>query len=255
MIASGAFYRHSMRATTSTARARNHPRRCALVIVCICVMGIFTGCQRHAKDDGPEPKSLKAAVADSTPIQDWRGLVEDVRRNRLSRIESELLLGDEELDELAGMTSLKEIELPNANVSDRAAESIASLLSLEVLVLGNTTISDLGLERFARLQSLRTLNLNESLATDRGLERLAALPRLALLRLGTSKISDDGLVAAGRMTSLRFLILQNARITGRGFKHLYSLKNLESLYLNGNPLTDEYVEGLRRSLPELHPDW
>ena len=255
MIASAAFYWHSTRATTSTARVLNHPARCAFVIVSMCASGALAGCQRRPMDGEPDSKSLKAAVAVATPKQDWQALVEDVRQNRLPRIESELVLGDEELDELRGITSLKEIELPNANVSDRAADSIGSVPSLEVLVLGNTAITDLGLEKLAALQSLRTLNLNESRATDGGLEHLATLPRLALLRLGTSEITDEGLVAAGRMTSLRFLILQNARITGRGFKHVYGLKDLESLYLKGNPLSDEYVEGLRRALPELHPDW
>jgi hypothetical protein len=233
--------------------AKDLEPKCGLLA--FCVFAFVVGCERGSTlKQLPSSGSVGAHSAE-TYRQHWDKLVEQARREKWTRIETDLPIGEAELTSLTGMTNLRELALPKAAASDQSLDAIASLSSLEVLILGDTTISDDGLAKLGRLHSLRDLNLNECRVTDRGLAQLAELPLLELLRLGKSEITDDGLASAGRISTLRFLILQNARITGRGFKHLHGLKHLESLYLQGNPLTGEGVADLRRALPNLHPDW
>jgi hypothetical protein len=226
-----------------------------LIVLVLCAVGFFTGCGQTF-DPSPLPSNgASEAASAQSHRREWASLVEKTRGEKLSRIESDLPIGDAELAALTDLTHLREIVLPHAKASDKALDAVASLVGVEVLVFGDTTITDDGLAKLSRLQRLRDLNLNQSRITDRGLAYLVDLPRLQLLRIGKSDITDDGLALAGRIRTLRFLILQNAHITGRGFQYLHGLKKLESLYLAGNPLTGEGVAELRLALPGLHPDW
>ncbi len=227
----------------------------AAVLACASAVIVFAGCgQARSTDSVEAPRQSDPEPADQIARAQWNAEVEQVRRERLDSIESDLPLRDDEVAMLADLLALKKVVLPNARVSDNAAIALSGLISLEELVLGETTISDRGLARLGSLP-LRVLNLKSCLVTDRGLDELGMRTKLELLRFGRSEITDEGLAAIGRFSSLRYLILQNARITGRGLPRLGGLRDLESLYLHGNPLTGEGVDELRRTHPKLHPDW
>ncbi|MHC4398593.1 MAG: hypothetical protein ACYTG0_02830 [Planctomycetota bacterium] len=75
------------------------------------------------------------------------------------------------------------------------------------------------------------------------------LKQLESLLLENTPIDDAGLVHLSGLANLRCLYLTGTNVEGSGLVHLKGLKNLELVDLAFTPVKMEYVEELRRSLP------
>ena len=142
---------------------------------------------------------------------------------------------DAQLKELAGLKSLRCLDLNNTNVTDAVLKVLAGLKSLQSLDLTGTKLTDAGLKELARLKNLRSLNLQDTQVTGVGLKELAGLESLQTLGLGYTKVADAEL------------------------KVLAGLKSLQTLYLEGTPGDRCGAEGASRAEaenigPSFRPD-
>ncbi len=144
--------------------------------------------------------------------------------------------------------------LPGARrVDDAGLAHLDSLHSLEFLNLRSTRVTDSGLDHVARLHRLQWLSLAHTSVSDAGLASLAKLPALQVLDLrGAHHVSDAGLAhVAGHRKLAELDLSDNPRITNSGLDSLREMTSLRILSLDRTAVTDQGVDRLQRSLPNL----
>ncbi|GDY10073.1 hypothetical protein LBMAG52_35590 [Planctomycetia bacterium] len=97
--------------------------------------------------------------------------------------------GDDELQHLAPLTSLRELHLAATRVTDRGMPHVAQLTNLERLFLAKCDVGDSGLSHVANLSRLRAINLYGTKLTSAGLQHLTQLNDLRLLSVTDIKLS------------------------------------------------------------------
>jgi hypothetical protein len=157
-----------------------------------------------------------------------------------------------DLDSLATLTKLRELNLYETGVTDADLQRLRGMPALQVLTLsGNTKITDAGLECVQGLHGLRALHLNQTRVTDTGLARLRGLSYLKEVSLFGTPITDEGLAHLSHLKDLEKLYLGEQPITDQGLAYLHGLRNLRVLYLFHTRVTTAGVEELRRLRPQL----
>jgi internalin A len=94
------------------------------------------------------------------------------------------------------------ISVEFTKVTDAGLKEVAGLKSLKTLNLAGTQVTDVGLKELAGLQRLATLNLSHTQVTDAGLKALVAVKNLHRLDLTGTQVTDEG--AAELRKSLRY---------------------------------------------------
>lgn len=180
---------------------------------------------------------------------------------------------DKGMLQLQGLTSLEELLLRDALISDSGLASIASLENLKALDLSGTAlpllkllpklrelsvggqqrtdsglwsvnVSDFNLGNIADLSELKVLDLSGTGISDRGVAQLAQLKKLESLDLSRTKTTSKGVAALAGILSLRYLKLgQSTNIDDSVFIACQKLKNLEVLELQETKIT---FEGLKK---------
>jgi hypothetical protein len=199
----------------------------------------------------PTPEALTAAGA--TVKTDAAGAVVELRFRgpavdpallatlpQLPALESVVLAGseagDEALEPLGRITTLKNLDLRDCRVTNAGLAHLVNLKSLAALRLsgksGRTTIDDAGMEQVAKLGSLRALMLDFLWISEVGLEKLTPLSGLEDLTLAQTLVGDDALPAIARFPKLRRLRLAKTTITAAGLPPLAHLANLADLDLS-----------------------
>ncbi|MDA1052157.1 MAG: DUF1501 domain-containing protein [Planctomycetota bacterium] len=97
--------------------------------------------------------------------------------------------GDEELQHLGPLTTLRELHLAATRVTDRGMAHVGELANLERVYLAKCEVSDAGLAHLARLIRLRAINLYGTKLTSAGLEHLSGLEQLRLLSVTDVKLN------------------------------------------------------------------
>ena len=136
-------------------------------------------------------------------------------------------LSDRDLENLASLKDLEELNLYKSNISDLTP--ISGLKKLRTLDIGNTDVTDL--TPLADLSELEVLSLFGCDVKD--ISPLAKLPALANLDLGNTSIPDLSPLLA--IKSLRSLSLAEAEVD---YTNLAELTQLESLNLMSLPIDD-----------------
>ena len=103
-------------------------------------------------------------------------------------------VGDAELHEIASITSLRVLNLPNGEFTDVAIKELARLPQLELLRFRSPHVTDRGLETIAMFPALRFLHLIEVPITDEGLRHLEGCEQLESLYLDGCGCTDDGIL-------------------------------------------------------------
>jgi hypothetical protein len=101
-------------------------------------------------------------------------------------------VGDEWLEKLAGLSTLKCLYLP-VRISNRGLDRLRRLPALEELYLGYSCITDKAIVRIAQSPRLRLLNLAYTRISDKCLMQLTTLRGLEELDVRGTDISDEGL--------------------------------------------------------------
>lgn len=217
------------------------PRRAAVALL-LCAAAA-PGC-----GNAPQPPAARGASAEEI----LAAHVEAVRTGRADAIQLDVPVTDDQLEQLAGLTGLKRLELSASQrgITDAGVARLAGLTDLEVLVLREAPLTDAGLESLQGLTRLKRLDATGTQLTDAGMARLAvAFPQLESLRIGGRHISDAGIAKLAALKHLRFLILVDTPVTDAVLPDIDGMQTLESFYLLGeHQVTDEGRAALRRDL-------
>src|SRR6266850_1441364 len=144
-----------------------------------------------------------------------------------------------------------DVSLARTWATDADIERIAGLESLKRLDLSLTYISDRGAERLKALDQLEDLNLFAAeFITDAALAFLRGNRQLKTLNLRGTDVTDTSLAYVAELTNLRSLDISFTQITDVGLEHLASLPQLEELNLGGNKISGVGLHVLKL-LPKL----
>ena len=148
------------------------------------------------------------------------------------------------LRHVAGMTSLRKLELPSRPVSDADLARLANLTGLEWLQ-GHSCrkVTDAGLMHLRGLTRLKTLALVPAPITSKGLTALRDMTQLESLYLPFSAVAD--LAPVGHLAGLARLNLTGAPIDDAGLAPIATMTRMESVTLSKTRVTDAGLEHLR----------
>lgn len=140
---------------------------------------------------------------------------------------------DGDLQQLAGLEKLRELEVGSSNEFTGAGLAhLAAAKHLEVLRIGGRGVGKGGsLEPLRQFTWLRELEFRGFSVDDEALAAIAALKELEIIGL-PEEITDAGLAHLAGLTRLRRLDLSNGAITDAGLLHLANLDALEELILS-----------------------
>ncbi|HVW87648.1 MAG TPA: hypothetical protein VHB50_23335 [Bryobacteraceae bacterium] len=152
-------------------------------------------------------------------------------------------IGDEGASAIRNWKRLTRLNLRGTKITDATLEMLAGVTSLRSLDIGYAQLTDVGLNNLTSLTNLRELSMGGNKLTDNGLEFLRQLPQIAYLDLaGTQRtdsglwsitISDPGLEAIASVSDLRELHIGGTALSANGLKKLAALSKLERLSLQG----------------------
>jgi Leucine-rich repeat (LRR) protein len=150
-------------------------------------------------------------------------------------------------------TELETLGLEFTNVTDASLKELEGAPNLKALYLGGVTgITDAGLVYLSKCPNLdRLVMWGISNITNVGLKHISVLTKMKRLNLRGAQITDDGLKELQGMTDLRVLFLWDTAITDAGLEHLKVFKKLETLILNNTKTTDAGIAELKKAIPKL----
>ncbi|XP_010313816.1 uncharacterized protein [Solanum lycopersicum] len=151
---------------------------------------------------------------------------------------------DSDMQPLAGIASLKDLEIVCLYITDYGVSYLRGLNKLLVLNIEGSHVTTSCLDTISELPSLQSLNLNRCCLRDDGCEKFSELSELKVLNLGFNHITDECLVHLKGLTKLEGLDFDSCRITDDGLAHLSGLKNLEDLNLKFTLVTDDGLKML-----------
>lgn len=138
-------------------------------------------------------------------------------------------IGDEQVEQLKGMTGLRLLDVSGTRVTDSGLLHLLDLGQLDHLSLWDTSVSDEGMRLVGHMRGLRHLGL------------------------GNTRVTDSGLVHLRHLDNLRILQLWGTRISGPGLEHLHGLRRLQILSLPRR-VSGRHRRRLRAALPDLVVD-
>ncbi|QEH32728.1 Leucine Rich repeats (2 copies) [Aquisphaera giovannonii] len=175
-------------------------------------------------------------------------LASQTRLERLSLTDFDGALTDEGLAGLAGLTSMRYLEIVSPEVSDDGLRHLTGLVHLEDARLYLDRVTDAGLASLAGWRKLVRLRLGRSTRVlGPGLRHLAGLRCLRELDLMRLPVDDDSLVHLAGLVELEDLNLRETRAIGPGFAALSGLANLRRLDCRWSGVTDQampHIAGL-----------
>ena len=143
-------------------------------------------------------------------------------------------VADGDLDHIAGINSLKRLDLSLTRITDLGIERLRPLTGIEELNLyACEHISDTSLAHLRHWKNLRRLNLRGTDITDTGLAYVASHHHLEALDISVTQVTDNGMEHLAELTELRELTLGANKITALGLHVLQLLPNLKKLSLSG----------------------
>lgn len=158
-------------------------------------------------------------------------------------------VNDEWLVEIAKLSNLTGLGVPEASVTNEGLAALRSL-KLEVLNLHNCrNVSSAGVTNLQELQLLTDLNLYGTSVEGSDLLQLQKFPRLSMLWIGNTNISETDLAGLSELKRLRILEATDLGITDRGLVHFEKCNQLASVDLSRNAVTVEGLRKLQESLP------
>jgi hypothetical protein len=135
-------------------------------------------------------------------------------------------LSESALDCLQGLSSIKDIQFSQTNVTDEGLAQLKTLPNLEVLELDGTGVTNAGLKNLKNFPALECLRLVDSQVTESGLADLQRFTRIKVLFLCGAQVIDEHLAGLKSLESLEALVLLDTSVTGPGLVNLRGLNKL-----------------------------
>jgi len=171
---------------------------------------------RVRRDEG---ESLQLSHVSEIPAQPFRVSAVLFRKHNA--------LGHDDLERLAGLADLHQLDLTSSNVTDG------------------------GLRHIARHKQLRELALSRTKITDDGLQYLREMHELRVLLLYRTSVSDTGLAHLRNCKSLRLVELKHTQVTDAGVQLLIGLPKLEELVVDDTRVTREGIARIQKAFPRV----
>jgi len=203
-----------------------------------------------------EDLELNNVAVTDRGIAELRSLAK-LRKLRIS-IRSPPLRGkitDKSLSLFASLTSLEDLAVSDATISEKALEACLKQLSeLKSLSVTRTSLTSSWLGALADCKHLSSLTLAVMPAGDSGLEALERVDNLTFLSLCSMDISAAGFAAVGKLKNLRQLSLAYTNVNDVALQELAGLTMLEELDLDRTRITGSGLAGIKNMgvLRELH---
>ena len=141
---------------------------------------------------------------------------------------------DADVEKLAGLKTLKKLDLSLTYVSDAGAQAIGGLTQLEELNLFTAEfITDAAIAFLRSNTNLRVLNLRGTDVTDTSLEYVSQLGNLRSLDISFTQIGDVGMEHLAPLSRLEELNVGGTKISGAALHVLKYLPNLKRLSFYG----------------------
>lgn len=138
------------------------------------------------------------------------------------------------VERLAGIKTLRKLDLSFTYVTDRGMEQLRNLPALEELILETAEfITDASIAHLRGNKNLRTLVLRGTDITDVALPYIAEMTGLRKLDLSQTMLGDGGLESLPSLTQLEEADFGGSRITGINLNMLKLLPRLRKLGLSG----------------------
>ena len=137
---------------------------------------------------------------------------------------------------LSGLTNLTTVYLNRTRVA--SLEPLRACTAIDSLGLAGTEIDDRGLATVAGFRKLKRLGLVDTRVTDLGLRHLTGLNMLIELDLEGCRISDEGLKSLSAMTRMSTLGLGRTGIGDAGLDRIKHMKQITFLFLNDTKVSD-----------------
>src|SRR5262249_19006449 len=147
--------------------------------------------------------------------------------------------------------AIGDVSVARTWANDTDVARVAGLRTIKRLDLSLTYVSDAGAERLKALDGLEELNLFAAeFITDAAMAFLRGNRRLEALNLRGTDVTDTSLAYIAELSSLKSLDISFTQITDVGLEHLASLAGLEELTLGGNKISGASLHVLKL-LPKL----
>lgn len=143
---------------------------------------------------------------------------------------------------------LSGLHAEHSPIGDADLRNLVGMTSLRYLDLTGTRVTDAGLVHLLGCRDLETLVLWDTAVTDDALALLARFPNLCHLGLGNTRVSDSGLRHLGSLRRLRLLQLSGTAVEGPGLRHLHGLPELVTVALPWK-VRGRHRRSLRNALP------
>ncbi len=199
-------------------------------------------------------RGLTSLHIDAQGVTD-AALVHVAHLTQLERLKLGAISSDAAFEQLAKLTSLKQLEAHVHNASEAGWECLENLVGLESLRILGSGVDDGAMIHIGRLAALKSLDIQNSRVTDEGLSHMAKLLNLEHLSLYRSPFTADGLRSLGSLKRLNWLSLGG--ITDMGTSGLESLAlspSIEIMNLSNDfrvaTITEDQV-GRLAALPKL----
>src|ERR1019366_7363583 len=122
---------------------------------------------------------------------------------------------------IAGMQSLRELNLNYCRFTDKGLVQLSSLSGLQRLELARTKITGAAVKTLAgHLSNLVELNLSYTPMDDSVLAVLKGLPHLEVLRLDSTGVSDAGVEELRSIAGLKLLDVYHTGVSEKAFGQL-----------------------------------
>lgn len=134
---------------------------------------------------------------------------------------------DDWLERLAGLTTLKRLDVANCAVHGPGLRYLAGLTNLRELNLTLTPVTDDGLKHLSGLKELRKLGLASTQCSGTGFTHLQGLRNLQDVNFHFTPLDDAGLAAISTVPISGRFWFAHTRFTDQGAGHLASLTRLK----------------------------
>ena len=152
-------------------------------------------------------------------------------------------VSNDDLKSLAGLKSIRNLDLRDCAVTTAGIPAIEGLTSLKALRFsgksGKTDVTDDAMSSIGKLTNLKVLALDflKFAAGADGLKQLSNLKDLEELYIGNTLVNDDSLeVIAANFPKLKKLRVAASQVSDEGAKHIAKLSNLVELDVSENSL-------------------
>ena len=164
-------------------------------------------------------------------------------------VSTQQLISNENMRHIKVMPKLEELALPRWT-NDSGLSNVAGLTHLKNLNIPITNITDAGMAYLKNLNSLETIALHGTKITGEGLKHLQG-KNLSLLGLNQTDIGDADMELIGTFTNLKTLFLVGTKVTDASIPRLKRLTHLQRLDITGTKISQQGKQDLQTAMPGL----